>query len=90
MLFVVRPYSKLFELNEKCKDGIGAYWWYSGYGPAFGSGTDLYLTNGSKNYCSAGSSAPKTYTFTSEELFGESKQMTRINDYEVFSVISEI
>ena len=85
-LFKIRPNVAIFELKDRF--GNGAIWNYTGYGPIFGTGHDVYIIN---NSVGCWKRNQNTYDYTLIELCGEKGNsfgnvtMT-VQDYEVFSV----
>ena len=94
-LFVVRPTVKVFGLKKGEETVEGAICYYSGFGPMFGRGNDLWVSHKCHekkiyNGCSSLSNQA-VFHFDANELCGVGTKEKRVhrsqvNEYEVFSV----
>ena len=93
-LYVIRPTTDSFGFkdNEKAKTGKDALWNYEGYGPIFGSGNDIWISDAC-NYGQSNGVNPDTFDFDSDILCGGKsvyndckRHWCVVKEYEVFSV----
>ena len=78
-LFSVRPRVKQFPFKEDMKDGQSALYVNRNYGPAFGKGSDIFISeNCGVNSCS--------FEFDAEVLCGTNNDYFRVKEYEIFSI----
>eukprot|EP01084_Bolivina_argentea_P173852 301158_1 len=88
-LFVLRPTVKCFSLSSKERNGENVLWCDNRYGPTFGKGCDLFVSDGC--YWNSRSCVfPRSFQFSPYELCGGygNGQETQfsIADYEVFQI----
>ena len=92
-LWCVRPKVKIFELKSSEKDGKQAMWNYQGYGPLYGRGNDLWITDKCNNNNTSGYGSGQSYNCngsdygaTGEMLNNFSQCYSSISEYEVFKI----
>merc|ERR1712013_518442 len=92
-LFCIRPRVEAFGFRRAEKKGEQALWNYQGYGPLFGRGNDVWITDKCNESRDSGYGSAQSFKCTGTE-FGASDEMVNqygqcyctVDEYEVFSV----
>tara|TARA_B110001454_G_C12710780_1_gene430649 strand:+ start:217 stop:963 length:747 start_codon:yes stop_codon:yes gene_type:complete len=96
-LWCVRPQMKIFELNRSQQVGEQAMWNYEGYGPLYGKGNDLWITNKCNENKSSGYGSGQSFNCTGKDYGAKDKMLNTYNqcycvirEYEVFKIYKDL
>ena len=96
-LFSIRPSVKAYGLTEEHKNGDQVIWSYPGYGPSFGGGSDMWVSDKCNQMVIDGAqpnngTSPISFNFKPGDLCGGTRTQGQnihfcvVNDYEVFQI----
>ena len=92
-IYLIRPSTKVYKLREDRKEGKCAMLSDGDWGPEYGSGEDIWISDGCNVYDDSGcNSNPRTFDIDAKELIGPNKSSTnfhyqcKVIDYEVYGI----